>query len=195
MTANHCRQEGHGVFATALYEPDWCRMLLERIRDLDAWNEAEVSLQQADGSFQSRPEQSIRSASILDAGRGAEVLQAFDRKVSSVLCPLVSEIWRADVGRIEGTQLIRYRPGGHYSGHSDSGGCFPERYFTVVCYLNDDFQGGTTTFPSLDYRTQPQSGKAILFPSRYFHVADPVTSGEKFVLITWLCGPVPIRWL
>jgi predicted 2-oxoglutarate/Fe(II)-dependent dioxygenase YbiX len=93
-----------------------------------------------------------------------------------------------------GTQIIRYRKGGRYVAHTDAGVDYAERYFSVVCYLNDDFTGGLTSFPSLEYSTRPQTGKAIIFPSRYFHCAEPVSSGEKFIFLTWVCGPIPITW-
>ena len=88
----------------------------------------------------------------------------------------------------EGTQLVRYAPGGHYIPHSDVGRLTMNRYYTVLCYLNDDFEGGNTQFPALDYAVRPQSGKAILFPSRYLHGGEPVTRGEKYILVSWITG-------
>jgi predicted 2-oxoglutarate/Fe(II)-dependent dioxygenase YbiX len=65
------------------------------------------------------------------------------------------------------------------------------RYYSLVCYLNDDFEGGSTRFPALDYAVKPQCGKAILFPSRYLHGGEPVISGQKYILISWITGPIP----
>jgi predicted 2-oxoglutarate/Fe(II)-dependent dioxygenase YbiX len=41
----------------------------------------------------------------------------------------------------------------------------------------------------------PQAGQAILFPSNYLHGSEPVISGKKFVIVSWIDGPVPIKWL
>ena len=99
------------------------------------------------------------------------------------------------MNEVSGTQMIRYGKGGHYIPHADAGRDLPERYFTVVCYLNDDSEGGDTSFPALGATVKPKTGQAIVFPARYLHCAEPVTRGEKFVLIAWVCGPVPIDWI
>jgi predicted 2-oxoglutarate/Fe(II)-dependent dioxygenase YbiX len=96
----------------------------------------------------------------------------------------------------QGTQLVRYKPGGHYVPHTDAGADeFANRYFTVLCYLNQDFEGGKTSFPSLNYAATPRAGKALIFPATYLHCAEPVVRGEKLILLSWVCGPVPIRWV
>jgi predicted 2-oxoglutarate/Fe(II)-dependent dioxygenase YbiX len=61
--------------------------------------------------------------------------------------------------------------------------------------LNDDFTGGRTLFPTLNYATTPAAGQAIIFPSNYLHGSEPVSRGKKFVLVSWIDGPVPIKWI
>ncbi|MGA8311890.1 MAG: 2OG-Fe(II) oxygenase, partial [Terriglobales bacterium] len=98
--------------------------------------------------------------------------------------------------RQEGTEIVRYSPGGHYVPHKDANELeLANRYFTVLCYLNDSFEEGKTSFTSLNFTAAPAAGKTLVFPSRYLHCAEPVTRGEKFVFITWLCGPPPIKWI
>ena len=137
-----------------------------------------------------------RSASILNSSRAEEVYERFDRRINSLIKPLIKQVWQIDLEEHSGTQMIRYGKGGHYVPHSDGGrDDLAERYFTVVCYLNDDFEGGHTSFPSLGAIIRPKTGQAVIFPSRYLHCAEPVTRGEKLVLISWVCGPVPIDWI
>jgi predicted 2-oxoglutarate/Fe(II)-dependent dioxygenase YbiX len=64
-----------------------------------------------------------------------------------------------------------------------------------VCYLNDDFEGGRTLFPALDYAVTPEAGRAVLFPSTYLHGSEPVIKGRKFVLVSWIDGPVAVKWI
>jgi 2OG-Fe(II) oxygenase superfamily len=71
----------------------------------------------------------------------------------------------------------------------------PSRFATVLFYLNDDMEGGETSFPrwlnaetSQALKVKPERGKAILFynmlpdgnyDERSQHAALPVTKGEK----------------
>jgi len=188
-------EECHGVFGATLYDPEECQALLARVRGLDAWQPAEVTVEKSAGTFEDLQDPSTRAASILDYQRGAGIYEDFEARVHRHITPLIREVWGVDLKDLAGTQLIRYQPGGHYTVHQDGGGCFANRYFTVLCYLNADFEGGQTSFPTLNHSAQPAAGKVVLFPAQFFHCAEPVTRGEKFVLITWACGPVPIPWI
>lgn len=137
---------------------------------------------------------------VVDAGyRTADVLfsehlgplgRRFDEKMETIIKPLVRHLWGKQLTSHYGTQLVRYTSGGHYRAHSDIGRQTLNRYYTVLCYLNDDFAGGGTHFPHLSYTVRPRAGKAIIFPSGFVHSGEAVTSGEKFVLVSWLIGPV-----
>jgi Rps23 Pro-64 3,4-dihydroxylase Tpa1-like proline 4-hydroxylase len=168
---------------------------MRQVADCSNWSVAETREIATDGTYYSAANPEIRSASWWCPCDDYRIFQAFDRKIDRVIKPLIRQIWGIDLADHSGTQLIRYRAGGHYVAHSDAGMDYEDRYFTVVCYLNDDFSGGNTTFPSLNCSTAPQAGRAILFPSAYFHTAEPVLSGEKYVIVTWVTGPKPIRWI
>ena len=90
---------------------------------------------------------------------------------------------------------MRYIPGGFYKAHTDSGRRSHARYITMVCYLNDDFQGGGTYFPNADYRVTPKQGMAVLFPADYLHQADTVLEGMKYIAIAWLVDTAPVKWI
>ena len=57
-----------------------------------------------------------------------------------------------------------------------------ESRITFMIYLNEDFEGGETTFETLQIR--PQTGLALGFIHELKHKACPVTSGTKYVLRT-----------
>jgi predicted 2-oxoglutarate/Fe(II)-dependent dioxygenase YbiX len=188
-------EEAHGVFALPLLSPSQADATVAHARRLRRWATAQVRTETDDGRFDSDTDTVIRTASILESPRAGEVSRQFERRLNSRVKPLVKHLWGIELERHEEPQVVRYRSGGHYHAHTDADQDLAFRYFTVICYLNDDFQGGGTSFPSLRYVTAPRRGRAIVFPSRYIHSAEPVVAGEKYVCVSWLLGPAPARWI
>ncbi len=95
-----------------------------------------------------------------------------------------------DVKEDEGFTCLKYSKGAEYRGHVDHAPS-NERVFSIVAFLNDNFDGGELTFPLFDVSVKPKAGTAVLFPSNfpYFHFARPVGSSEsneaKYSLVTW----------
>jgi predicted 2-oxoglutarate/Fe(II)-dependent dioxygenase YbiX len=187
-------EEIAGIFAVELYQPSVCRSIVEYANNLDAWKEAKVT-EHAKGAFSPATRPEARLASVLALARESEIRREFDEKMESIVKPLVKEVWGVDLKQHAETHFVRYCPGNYYTPHSDTGLHRSDRYFTVLCYLNDDFEGGQTSFPQLNYRVAPRCGKAVIFPATYLHCAEPVTSGEKYILVSWLTGPPPTRWI
>jgi prolyl 4-hydroxylase len=106
----------------------------------------------------------------------------------------------------EELQVVKYAKGGFFVPHFDP--CegdeqFCERMnhgsghrkYTVLVYLNDDFEGGETEFPVLKKSVKPEKGKAVIFRSvddngniipESKHGGNPVTQGEKWVCNKWI---------
>jgi predicted 2-oxoglutarate/Fe(II)-dependent dioxygenase YbiX len=89
-------------------------------------------------------------------------------------------------------QINRYGEGEEYKWHSDQGynyknqtGMFT-RQFSIVVYLNDDFEGGETEFQFTSVK--PQKGACLIFPSNFMfnHCARPVYNGVKYSCASWL---------
>lgn len=55
--------------------------------------------------------------------------------------------------------------------------------FSIVAYLNDDYEGGEINFPQHDFTIKPKAGSLIIFPSDepYYHESKEVTSGYKYM--------------
>ncbi|HEV7377822.1 MAG TPA: 2OG-Fe(II) oxygenase [Pyrinomonadaceae bacterium] len=187
-------EEIQGILAVELYQASACRSIVEQAKDVDAWAEAEV-IEHVEGEFNPATRPEARRASVLAPSVESEIRREFDLKMVSIVKPLVKEVWGVDLRQHSETHFVRYCPGNYYTPHSDTGLHRNDRYFTVVCYLNDDFEGGQTSFPQLYYRITPRCGKAVIFPATYLHCAEPVTSGEKYILVSWLTGPTPTRWI
>lgn len=183
-------KEGEGIVSLSLFQPRSCRKMIESVREHEGWASAKVSRRGADGEMRSVVDPEHRVASVLFSPHLSIAGTKFDRKMNEILKPLVRHLWGHQLSEHQGTQLVRYSSGGHYIPHSDVGRQTRNRYYTVLCYLNDDFEGGTTHFPSLNYSVTPRCGKAVLFPSAYLHGGEPVTSGQKYVIVSWIIGPI-----
>jgi prolyl 4-hydroxylase len=114
----------------------------------------------------------------------------------------------------EPTNILHYARGQQYGHHFDffteaeEAGFAHElrtvgqRIVTVLVYLNDDYEGGETDFPRLNWRFRGKPGDALIFWNlsangqrelRSFHAGLPVTKGEKWLLSKWVRQrPVPL---
>ena len=63
----------------------------------------------------------------------------------------------------------------------------PNRDYSSVLYLNDDFTGGETYFYNYNYEVKPEPGTVILFSSGkdHIHGVNEVLSGERYTMATW----------
>jgi len=184
------REESHGVISVSIYSPAECKAIVERVKRLGDWVAAQV--REANESV-TQPD--VRSTSILASDHVDALYRQFDAKINSTLKPLINQIWRINLTDHGGTQILRYGTADHYVPHQDTGPGFESRYFSVVCYLNDDFTGGRSSFPGFDHAATPETGKALVFLSDYLHCSEPIISGEKFVFVSWIRGPAPIKWI
>ncbi|MGH7715146.1 MAG: 2OG-Fe(II) oxygenase, partial [Vulcanimicrobiaceae bacterium] len=97
--------------------------------------------------------------------RNAEILfeevhahsNVYRERLEQIARPLVHGLARHST--LEEVQLVRYAPGGKYVDHRD--GPTPgaqRRVLSVVCYLNDRFSGGETTFSEMGASISPLTG-------------------------------------
>lgn len=86
--------------------------------------------------------------------------------------------------------LKRYRAGQQeqFQLHFDSINHVANRYLVLLWYLNDVEQGGETRFPQLDVSIPARAGRLLMFPPywMYQHEGMPPTSGDKYILSTYL---------
>ena len=88
-------------------------------------------------------------------------------------------------------RISEYSLGQHFAMHRDNGFVFSDDFrsiFTVVMYLNEDFQGGETEFEVSSEResvkVRPAAGMAAVFNHDLRHQGLPAYSGKKYVLRT-----------
>jgi hypothetical protein len=55
--------------------------------------------------------------------------------------------------------------------------------FSLVAYLNDDYEGGEIHFPNQNVTVKPKAGSLIMFPSQlpYLHEVKPIISGTRYM--------------
>ncbi|MBR0826865.1 2OG-Fe(II) oxygenase [Bradyrhizobium manausense] len=117
---------------------------------------------------------------------------ALYRKLSGELAPRFERTW-TPVGFNERLRLYRYDVGQQFDWHRDGYFQRPngERsFFTFMVYLNDDYEGGATSFSDngsslgRPIRITPAMGMGLLFHHPIVHRGDPVVAGRKYVLRT-----------
>ncbi|HYJ81337.1 MAG TPA: 2OG-Fe(II) oxygenase [Allosphingosinicella sp.] len=96
----------------------------------------------------------------------------------------------------EPLQVLRYRPGGEYRPHFDAiPGFANQRTLTMLVWLNQDYEGGETHFPTPGLRLKGRTGDAILFRNTRpdgrrdpaaGHAGLPVRAGEKRIASRWI---------
>jgi hypothetical protein len=108
----------------------------------------------------------------------------------------VEPFFRCRLRSLETPQVLRYTRGSHYKPHSDSDVINPEtlrwkkaqdRDYSLLIYLDSDFEGGELIFPNFNFRFRPRAGMLVSFPSdcRYLHGAMPVLSGVRHAIVSW----------
>lgn len=98
----------------------------------------------------------------------------------------------------EPLQVLRYAPGEQYRQHSDA---LPDvapnqqRVLTFLVYLDDDYEGGETSFPAVGLKVRGRTGDGLLFRNasadgtpdpRGVHAGLPVTRGVKHLASRWI---------
>jgi prolyl 4-hydroxylase len=133
---------------------------------------------------------------------------AFSIAQSDVVLMLLRARIEAIAGplRFEASSILHYAPGQEFKRHYDYfDRALPghlreletkgQRVATLLVYLNDDFEGGETEFPRLDWRYKGRKGDALLFwnvdpagepDPRTLHAGLPTSRGEKWLFSQWL---------
>jgi PKHD-type hydroxylase len=94
----------------------------------------------------------------------------------------------------EGFQFTRYEVGEYYGPHYDIGpGKLTERKLSLTVQLSapEDYTGGELIiYP--EFVAPKDQGTMTVFPSFMCHNVNPVKTGVRYSLVSWLAGP-PFR--
>ena len=117
------------------------------------------------------------------------------------------------VNRQESANILRYETGQRFDQHCDfldradaafkeQIATFGQRVATFLIYLNDEYEGGETAFPLLDWSYRGQKGDALFFwnvsaegevERKLLHAGRPPARGEKWVFSQWVRSK-PVEW-
>lgn len=83
-------------------------------------------------------------------------------------------------------EFYKYEQGDYIDAHIDGYTCISDSLIsckTIIIYLNDDFEGGSTAFPDSDISISPQRGTLVIFDQgNLIHIGKPVIRGFKYIL-------------
>jgi len=187
-----------GNFYVGNIESTVCDVLFSLIKDKQWENDTvrngtDISSQSVDTSY--RDSQSIEIPNSEITTLFAEYVVAVNNNMK----------WNLDIQSCPACKVIKYEKGGHIRFHNDGNMFDTEehgqlkdktRKLSLVCWLNDDFEGGEFEFfdplNNPESVIKPEKGKLVVFPSNLYHRVRPVTEGTRYSLVNWYYGP-PIR--
>ena len=125
--------------------------------------------------------------------------------VIEVLRARISQAVATPVALFEPPQILHYSVGQEFTPHFDfldpqhasqsaALAQWGQRMGTFLIYLNGDFEGGETEFPRAELSYRGSTGDALMFGNLRdgqpdpltLHAGRPPTSGEKWVMSTWI---------
>lgn len=178
------------VFNDFIARADCLRMIRFADKQKRAWLEVVDSAKSTDKVRVMRRDPSRVTQSI-DMGKKQELVEEWFKRAC------LEKFGGASVAEwFEKPQVLRYAPGGKYGLHADAEHFdftqnrfyrFLDRDFSMLIYLNDEYEGGELNFPWLNYRYKPKAGDLVIFPSNHIfsHESLPITRGNKYALVTW----------
>ena len=119
-----------------------------------------------------------------------------DALMRKIYYSVIQKQLRLKIRTIPQTDLMCYSSGGYFQAHADSEFFdaaqgkwrrVADRDFSLLLYLNDDFEGGDVIFNRFNFRYRPCAGDLLVFPSHrvYTHEVEKITSGRRYVIVSW----------
>jgi len=180
--------------------PESCRWIIDKARP------------QLDAARIKNPERGGANADAMrtNTGMGFSVLDT--DLVIQLAHARIAAATGAPVMHQEPTNILHYEPGQEYKPHFDfiDPGVahfarelqqVGQRTVTFLIYLNDDYEGGATVFPRLDWSFRGKTGDALAFwnitdgrpDSRTLHAGSPTSHGVKWLFSKWVRDrPLPL---
>lgn len=161
-----------------------------------------LSLEECKGFIDFSEKQGYQEALIRVRGKGEIMNKDYrdnDRviwdnpQVAAQLFELVKDLVPYDIdgyepiGLNEKLRFYRYKDGQQFKPHVD--GAFKRSetevsLLTLLIYLNEDFEGGSTFLITIGENIVPKTGMLLIFDHKMLHSGSSVTAGTKYVLRT-----------
>jgi len=169
-------------------EPKRCQELIALWESDHTETGVESSVDGRRGEQLSATAKRRRDHVVTDPDRSRELAGTIGRRVM----PELHKAFAYRATRFEGFKIGCYDAGdgGHFRAHRDNlSPSTAHRRFALTLNLNDGYGGGHLRFPEYGRdRYRPPQGAALLFSCSHLHEVEPVTSGRRFVLLSFLFG-------
>jgi SM-20-related protein len=107
--------------------------------------------------------------------------------------PALEQHFGTSLTDCERPQFLRYRTGDFFVRHQDGDAGQSDfdhlraRRISIVVFLNDAYSGGALTFhdEATTFALTGETGLMVAFRAETFHEVLPVTSGERFTVVSW----------
>ncbi|NJL84948.1 MAG: 2OG-Fe(II) oxygenase [Leptolyngbyaceae cyanobacterium SM1_1_3] len=134
----------------------------------------------------------VRTDILLQKPMMAEV----DRALGGTLFPEIEKVFGLKVTHREEYKIGCYdaAKGGFFKQHRDNfDRHLSHRRVAMTMNLNDDYGGGGLNFPEYgNFVYRPAAGGAVIFPCSLMHQALPVTSGKRFMMVSFFFGEAEV---
>jgi hypothetical protein len=129
-----------------------------------------------------------------------DIEKQFNQVVQKAVREIINPFYGIDLQSAELVQFLKYGIGGKYEVHIDAESLWhvksenrlewrksTDRDISILIYLNNEYEGGELVFPNQHIALHPKAGMLVAFPSdhHFEHGVKPVTSGKRYVLVTW----------
>jgi peroxiredoxin/predicted 2-oxoglutarate/Fe(II)-dependent dioxygenase YbiX len=125
------------------------------------------------------------------------LLRELTSRVGRRLMPEIRKAFSFRATRFEGFKVACYDAltGGFFSTHRDNlSPATAHRRFALTLNLNEGYEGGYLRFPEYGpHLYRPGTGGSIVFSASLLHEVLEVTTGERFVLLSFLYGEEEAR--
>jgi predicted 2-oxoglutarate/Fe(II)-dependent dioxygenase YbiX len=121
-------------------------------------------------------------------GRKSPMLSGALNGIIRRVIPEIRKAFNVAIAHTDRLLVARYGEGDYFLRHRDNAAPGVEfRQFALSINLNDDYEGGRVIFPEYNSRRyRPTTGAGVVFSCSLLHEATPVTSGRRYVLLTFL---------
>jgi len=147
--------------------------------------------------FKGNPDKSVVASSVkrrldhrLSEGANSKACNLVGRRVA----PILHKAFQFCLGSVQHFRVGAYSAdrGDFFKAHRDNDTPATEkRCFAMSVNLNDDYVGGNLIFPEFGKELyRPPIGGGLIFSCSLLHEALPVTSGTRFVALTFFFAPI-----
>lgn len=143
---------------------------------------------------QTRIDSLVRKSNVAFFNSSEPELEWLYRKLTDATNYMNENFWNFELDHIEVLQFTAYnRIDDYYGPHTDmrfTGGNHRKLSFSLQLSDDIDYRGGDLKI-GLGESVPAKRGKGdiIFFPSFMYHEVTPITSGERYSLVGWICGP------